>query len=74
MNHLHGAALILPGADARVRTYAQISTSPSNQHQHWSCTSKQPHPIEAEYAWLAAEVNDNQVGLQQQQQQEIDHS
>lgn len=43
-----------------------------NQQQHWSLTSEKLPLLEVEYAWLAADVNDNQVGLQQQQQ-EIDH-
>ena len=56
-----------------VRPYALISFSLFNQHHHWTHTSKELPLLEVTYARLAAEVNDNQVGLQQQQQ-EIDHS
>lgn len=36
--------------------------SPFNQHQRRKRTSKEPPLLEVEHAWLAAEVNDNQVG------------
>lgn len=46
-----------------VRTYTPISLySLFNQHQRRKRTSKEPPLLEVEHAWLAAEVNDNQVG------------
>lgn len=56
-----------------VCTYALVYFSLFNQHQHWADTSKELLLLEVKYARLAAEVNDNQVILRQQQQ-EIDHS